>query len=1816
MKRHCFFVVSFVLLILSTIISCDATPENLEKVAANYATPTIKGTITIPEGSDVAPEDVYIKVIDNQDKTVAIKKANADKSFVIQNLNAEMKYKLLFTSEEPEFTNRSVTRGKKNGVGGWLNDVVPAIKEGNDVGSVKMKPLGTIKGRAFIDGETEHYDITVYIPGTSYSAITDKDGNFSIYSVPEGTYTLRYVLDNHLPIMVSDVMLVCPENVENPEKTVGDVKLLSNKGTVQGKAYLGDSTDSTGITIKLESEDKTRSYDSSTSQDGNYVINNVEPGRYRIIASYSTYLSQMTGYFDVLSATITTAPEQISLFEDVGVLTGSASLSEQSIKEGIQILIKTIDGTNSYTLLTDSNGSFTKTLKPGSYTVTAIYPGYTSQSVETMVVKDSTSNVVIPSLTLSSGVVTGLVKLEGGSEYSGVTVTLIDPTDSKSTLTAVSGVDGSFSIQGITKSGTYLLSYTKDGYVSSLSNSVEIQVGKVTTVETVTLASIMSTVKGKVELEGTTSYESITILIKNDKTQYQTTSNNKGEYTINGVLPGTYTLLASKDGYVTATTGEFVVESSSEKRVETLSLSIATRSIIGKVELEMLSDYSGVLVTATNVEDTKKVYSAITNSSGTYTLAGLVPGAYSLVISYTGYRTETISNVNVVSSSVTTIPLKKMTINRGTITGLVKLEGGSEYSGVTVTLTDPTDSKNTLTAVSGVDGSFSIQGITKSGTYLLSYTKDGYVSSLSNSVEIQVGKVTTVETVTLASIMSTVKGKVELEGTTSYESITILIKNDKTQYQTTSNNKGEYTINGVLPGTYTLLASKDGYVTATTGEFVVESSSEKRVETLSLSIATRSIIGKVELEMLSDYSGVLVTATNVEDTKKVYSAITNSSGTYTLAGLVPGAYSLVISYTGYRTETISNVNVVSSSVTTIPLKKMTINRGTISGVVSLEGRSNSSGINVELLRGSVICESTTTDSSGSYSFYVPQGNYTGVRYSCSDFASSSIAKDIALFADNYFSLGNEVLKATHNSVFGSVDVLTTDDESGVTISFDGISTIERFITASDGLFRFDHIPLGNYTLRLQRQDCSDITIPIEVKASDGIDLSKIEITPNTATIKGKVNLNKAVSLSKVKVSVDMGSGRILETHTDDSGRYEIGGVSIADEYAVSYSKDGWNSQTQKISPKLSILEVRELNEVTLFDTTAPNLTNVVINNGANTTSNKNITLNITASDNGSGIDKIMVTYDNIFDRATRQYDYSPIFNWELPAENGTKTIYVKVVDRAGNESPSFKASVELTNQKTEVSGVLTGDKLTWTKDKSPYYVTGSVLVKEGTTLTIKEGVDVQFSGAFGITVDGKIEALGTEAENILFCGIENGENNWLGINCRNDNNSMLRYVKLENANDGVTGYISVLNSSLKSDNYVLSNFKGEVHSNEIIGNIKVYESSIVNNRIMGCVIATQSSIYHNEITGFINIIGSSLINNTISLEGTFEEKLSDCYLSGNCFAGGTLSISGTGENNEFKNMSIGSSASFINATFDGCSLDFDSGCLFSCVLAECTFGMFNPTLIRDSNFINCNDVIEIKTSSSSYEEIDLSSNFWGYANTKELKKNGLENRSSFISDYYSDSRFSTTKANLSNYREEPNSDAGYKGDSYYNYPEEVTTKYDIGSTGPAGGTVFYDKGFYSNGWRYLEVAPSNVNSNGIIFGYYKATENSAPRTTGTSTAVGSGKLNTKMLVKTMKDNAYKKSEKDVETTSDYAAKNCFDYTYGGYSDWFLPSLKEGNLIGEAYRCWSSSEYNSESSFSFSGSEGKEISRSCSVKHLAWDGIGGVGPYEARPIRSF
>ncbi|MCL2211282.1 MAG: FlgO family outer membrane protein [Treponema sp.] len=46
-----------------------------------------------------------------------------------------------------------------------------------------------------------------------------------------------------------------------------------------------------------------------------------------------------------------------------------------------------------------------------------------------------------------------------------------------------------------------------------------------------------------------------------------------------------------------------------------------------------------------------------------------------------------------------------------------------------------------------------------------------------------------------------------------------------------------------------------------------------------------------------------------------------------------------------------------------------------------------------------------------------------------------------------------------------------------------------------------------------------------------------------------------------------------------------------------------------------------------------------------------------------------------------------------------------------------------------------------------------------------------------------------------------------------------------------------------------------------------------------------------------------------------------------------------------------------------------------------------------------------------------------------------------------------------------------------------STVYKVGSIGPSGGYVFMDKGLYTDGWRYLEAAPSNYDFNAFVDGY-------------------------------------------------------------------------------------------------------------------------------------
>ncbi|MDR0456327.1 MAG: hypothetical protein LBH20_06560, partial [Treponema sp.] len=106
--------------------------------------------------------------------------------------------------------------------------------------------------------------------------------------------------------------------------------------------------------------------------------------------------------------------------------------------------------------------------------------------------------------------------------------------------------------------------------------------------------------------------------------------------------------------------------------------------------------------------------------------------------------------------------------------------------------------------------------------------------------------------------------------------------------------------------------------------------------------------------------------------------------------------------------------------------------------------------------------------------------------------------------------------------------------------------------------------------------------------------------------------------------------------------------------------------------------------------------------------------------------------------------------------------------------------------------------------------------------------------------------------------------------------------------------------------------------------------------------------------------------------------------------------------------------------------------------------------------------------------------------------------------------------------------------------------YKIGDIGPAGGIVFYDKGNYSgkaDDWRYLEAAPADTE-------FIAEWGSFGINVSGTGQAIGSGKSNTQLIAERLRTLGESKC----------AAQLCVKMDYNGFTDWFLPSKDELDLM--------------------------------------------------------
>jgi len=230
---------------------------------------------------------------------------------------------------------------------------------------------------------------------------------------------------------------------------------------------------------------------------------------------------------------------------------------------------------------------------------------------------------------------------------------------------------------------------------------------------------------------------------------------------------------------------------------------------------------------------------------------------------------------------------------------------------------------------------------------------------------------------------------------------------------------------------------------------------------------------------------------------------------------------------------------------------------------------------------------------------------------------------------------------------------------------------------------------------------------------------------------------------------------------------------------------------------------------------------------------------------------------------------------------------------------------------TEVSGNITSDT-NWTLTSSPYIVTATVQVLQGSKLTIEPGVVIKFNKSTGLVIDGEIYAVGDINNLITFTTNELNPNKlykvpqdwyWGGIhiaknaigatfNVANDylSGNIIKYSIIEYAS---TGLSDIDNSPLFIDNNIIRyNNRG----------INSYGKSVISNNVID-----GNASYGIEINGGNPIIHhNQIINN--SVEASFYPDFNVWGMAAIYFSGGGGQI----YNNLIKDNGRGFSFSFYS----------------------------------------------------------------------------------------------------------------------------------------------------------------------------------------------------------------------------------------------------------------------------------------------------------------
>jgi hypothetical protein len=661
--------------------------------------------------------------------------------------------------------------------------------------------------------------------GTTFSAVSDGDGRYTIDSLPPGTYEVRSGGAQYVRVAVPGLSLGAGQVLTHVNL------VLQQGGTISGHVT-GAGGPAAGATVTAygPGNDVTTA---TTDAAGAYSLPGLAAGTYTLAASAPGFFSQQTTGVGLVAGT-TLSGLDLTLLA-AGGLAGQTTAAADGTPVPF-VMLRLSNGQRVYSLQSDDSGHFAAAdLPPGDYTLTsANFTRMTSQAHVT-VVAGAVQSVTLP--VAPTGKVTGTVR-DAATGHPLALAALYVAGPQGTAAATVTDAQGRYAIDGL-DAGTYTVVLGDAGTPGVARTQVTLDLSHTNVTADLSVA-VAGFVSGTLlRADGVTPVSGQVTLSAGGHSVLSLPTDAQGHYGIFVLTAGDYEVEAGVPNLafplrtVTVTTGSLLTGQ------DFIAGSTALGGTVQDAGGNLLAGVS-VAIAQTHAGDPQLLTTLTTGADGQFSFAGAVPGSYVITAHLDGYGTVTAS----ATVSVTGAPTLNLTLGAaGTLGGTLRdALSGAPLAGAALTLSLDADPRFRATATSDAAGLYTFVGLAAGG-YTLAVAAAGHETALIPHLNIGPGSRLLDVGLSRAgiSVRGTVRGAV---GPLPAATVTATDPTGLVVAQAQTAADGTYTLGTLPPGSYSVVARGAGYGTSAPRTLTVaEGDSLANVDLALTAVALSDAVG-------------------------------------------------------------------------------------------------------------------------------------------------------------------------------------------------------------------------------------------------------------------------------------------------------------------------------------------------------------------------------------------------------------------------------------------------------------------------------------------------------------------------------------------------------------------------------------------------------------------------------------------------------------------------------------------------------------------------------------------------------------------------------------------------------------------------------------------------------------------------------------------------------------------------------------------------------------------------------------------------------------